>query len=62
MAIWSTSSTLLLKNLQGALKRLAPWMDASKVAYAQYEVYDEWDDVAEALYRECQLEAPSTVF
>lgn len=50
MTIWYTSVKSLLKNLQGALKSLAPWMRASKVAYTQGEAYDEWDNIAEALY------------
>ena len=51
MGVWNVSIYKLLSNLQGALKALAPWMNLSNIPYSEQSSYDDWDSIAESLYK-----------
>ncbi len=51
MDTWTTSITNLFFILRGSFKALAPWMNLSKITYVDHASYDDWDMIAESLYK-----------
>jgi len=48
---WKTSVTELLTILKGALLAIIPWLEKAKIKWKEDEAYDDWDNIAEALYK-----------
>ena len=47
---WKTSVTELLVIFRGALLSIIPWIEKAKIRWKEGEAYDDWDNIAEALY------------
>lgn len=48
---WNTSVTELLGIFRGALLAIIPWIEKAKIKWKEGEAYDDWDDIADCLYR-----------
>jgi len=48
---WKTSVSELLSIFRGALIAIIPWLEKAKIKWKEGEVYDDWDNIAESLYR-----------
>ncbi|MBK9381980.1 MAG: hypothetical protein IPN39_11675, partial [Chitinophagaceae bacterium] len=49
--IWKTSVTELLAIFKGALLAIIPWLEKAKIKWEVGEAYDDWDNIAESLYK-----------
>jgi len=47
---WKTSVNELLSIFRGALLSLIPWLEKARINWKEGETYDDWDNIAEALY------------
>jgi hypothetical protein len=50
MELWQTSIDELLANFQGAILSLLPWMKGSRIPCREGEAYDQWDNIATAIF------------
>lgn len=48
---WKTSVTELLAIFKGALLAIIPWLEKAKIKWKEGEAYDDWDNIADSLYR-----------
>ena len=48
---WKTSVTELLAIFRGALLAIIPWLEKAKIKWKEGEAYDDWDNIAESLYK-----------
>jgi hypothetical protein len=46
-----TSVNELLAILRGALLSIIPWIEKAKIKWKEGEAYDDWDNIAESLYK-----------
>jgi hypothetical protein len=51
MTIWETSVKALIELFRAALLLLLPTMDKAHIPWREGEAYDDWDEIAEVLYR-----------
>ncbi len=49
--IWKTSVSELLTIFKGALLAIIPWLEKAKIKWKEGEAYDDWDNIADSLYR-----------
>ena len=49
--IWNTSVYELMTIFQGALKAILPSVERVRIPWKQGEAYDDWDEIAEVLFR-----------
>ena len=48
---WKTSVTELIVILKGALLAIIPWLEKAKIKWKEGEAYDDWDNIAESLFK-----------
>jgi hypothetical protein len=48
---WKTSVGELLGIFREALLAIIPWLEKAKIKWKEGEAYDDWDNIAEALYK-----------
>jgi hypothetical protein len=48
---WATSVHNLVLNFRDALVALTPYMDRANIGWRDEEAYDDWDEVAQSLYK-----------
>lgn len=48
---WTTSVNELIFIFRGALIAIIPWLEKAKIKWKEGEAYDDWDNIAESLYR-----------
>lgn len=48
--IWKTSVKELLTIFRGALTSIIPWVEKAKIQWKDEAAYDDWDNIAEALF------------
>ncbi|MGK6353203.1 hypothetical protein [Parapedobacter sp. DT-150] len=48
---WKTSVTELMTIFRGALLSIIPWLEKAKIKWKESEAYDDWDNIAESLYK-----------
>ncbi len=48
---WKTTVTDLLVIFQGALISIIPWLEKAKIKWEDEEAYDDWDNIAESLFK-----------
>lgn len=48
---WKTTVTDLLVIFQGALISIIPWLEKAKIKWKDEEAYDDWDNIAESLFK-----------
>lgn len=48
---WKISINELLSIFRGALIAIIPWLEKAKIKWKEGEAYDDWDNIAESLYR-----------
>jgi len=48
---WTVSVTELLIIFRGALLAIIPWIEKAKIKWKEHEAYDDWDNIAESLYK-----------
>lgn len=51
MEEWKTSVNELLRVFRTALRSLLPAMEAARIPWKDGETYDDWDEIAQVLYR-----------
>ncbi len=47
---WTTSVNELMHVFRDSLRSLVPCMERAKIAWREPDAYDDWDDIAQALY------------
>jgi hypothetical protein len=47
---WKTSVRELIEIFRGALIAIIPWIERAKIKWKSGEAYDDWDNIAQALY------------
>lgn len=52
---WTTSVHNLVMTFRDALAALTPFMDRAKIGWRDEEAYDDWDEIAESLYKNIVL-------
>jgi hypothetical protein len=50
MKIWKTTVKELLQIFKGALTSTVPWLEKAMIEWKGKQAYDDWDNIAEALY------------
>lgn len=48
---WKTSVGELLAIFRGALLAIIPWIEKAKIKWKEGDAYDDWDNIADSLYR-----------
>ena len=48
---WKTSVSELLSIFKGALLAIVPWVEKAKIEWSDENSYDDWDNIALALYQ-----------
>ena len=48
---WTTSVNELMLTFRDSLRSLVPCMERAKIAWREPDAYDDWDDIAQALYK-----------
>jgi hypothetical protein len=49
--IWQTSVNELMGIFRGSLLSLIPWLEKARINWKEGEAYDEFDNIAESLYK-----------
>jgi hypothetical protein len=52
---WTTSVRNLILNFRDALAILTPYMDKAKIGWRDQDSYDDWDEIAQSLYKNMVL-------
>lgn len=50
IAVWRPSIADLLRHFQASLRTMAPLAEDAKIPWREAEAYDEWDEIASAMY------------
>ena len=49
--IWKASVIELIIIFRGALLAIIPWIEKAKIKWKEGESYDDWDNIAESIYK-----------
>ncbi len=52
---WTTSVHHLMLNFRDALVALIPYMERGRIPWRDEEAYDDWDEIAQSLYKNMVL-------